>query len=237
MKTVYGAVITCLTSHCQCQSAGRPRAHKYTLSHSRAHNTHTAWYVWNESSSIMKPLAQAWPVLALSAMAVTIFCQHWLRLLSSWLHAKEFHAQSFPPLLLNKELNSAPKQIKWVYWGEGGGKNVARRQVLFHRLLLRSNFGKMFFGRWKVGEGTRGVGGCWGLDPWWDLKSSRGTWSEWDPHKDGHLWGCMSPPAPGTFNFVESEKKEKKKRSHLKEKTAVGFSATLPVFQHWALEL
>lgn len=119
MKTVYGAVITCLTSHCQCQSAGRPRAHKYTLSHSRAHNTHTAWYVWNESSSIMKPLAQAWPVLALSAMAVTIFCQHWLRLLSSWLHAKEFHAQSFPPLLLNKELNSAPKQIKWVYWGGG----------------------------------------------------------------------------------------------------------------------
>lgn len=92
------------------------------------------------------------------------------------------------------------------------------------------------FGRWKVGEGTRGLGGCRGLDPWWDLKSSRGAWSEWDPHEDGHLWGCMSPSAPGTFNFVESLKKKKKKDPTWKRRLLWAFRRLFPFsdIEHWS---
>lgn len=230
MKTVYGAVITCLTSLPVpvCRQTTSPQTHTLTLPHA---HTHTAWYVWNKSSSIMKPLAQAWPVLALSAMAVTIFCQHWLRLLLSWLHAIEFHAQPLPPLLLNKEPNSAPKQIKWVY----GGVRMWHAGRFVPPTSSALQLWQDVFGRWNVGEGGYERRG------WVSRTGSLVRFKKLPGHlvRVGTSQGrpplrVHEPACPGDIQLCG---KLKKKNSHLKEKTSVGFSATLPVFQHWALEL
>lgn len=187
-----------------------PQTHTLTLTLAHTY-THTAWYVWNKSSSIMKPLAQAWPVLALPAMAVTIFCQHWLHLLSSWLHAKEFHAQSLPPLLLNKELNSAPKQIKWVYWG---GKTVARRQVSSTDFFCAPTLARCF----REMESWRGYerrGWVLGTGSLVRFKKLTGHLVRVGPSQGRPPLRVHEPVCPGDIQLCGKFKK--KKRSHLKE--------------------
>lgn len=143
-------------------SPSLPADHPDTNTHA---HTHTRLGM---SGTIPQALLSPWhrpEPLGFSVMATTIFRQH--RALSSpspdCLHA-EIRAQSIPPLLLNKELNPAPKQIKGALWAAFAMARKTKKN--FIRVLKCSafwqvestdlfNFGKMFpeMMSWQGGRG------------------------------------------------------------------------------------
>lgn len=66
MKMVCSAVITCMTSLCQSQSAGRPWVHKHTLSHTQlgtsGTNPQALWSPWHRPDPFWR--CQQWPWLS-----------------------------------------------------------------------------------------------------------------------------------------------------------------------------
>lgn len=197
--------------------------------------------------------------LGFSVMATTIFCQHWA--LSSPIcpkpHAK-IRAQTIPPLLLNKEFNPAPKQIKgdWVaFWAAwemakerktffffwAGCQNVA---LLSGRLISTDLFQAATLARcfpemksWRRGEGWGGGG----LEDKLHHGILMGRWgSQRNPRRDSHIkktWACL-PQGHSTLKRQKQKTARQKPSSSPPLESAKcvgvvvhGFSVTLPVFR------